>query len=98
MSSNEPIYPGDRFRIDAEIKDADGALVDPDTHSIVLKDPGGTQSGAAMTSPTRNGLGDFSQNVDVPSDGVDGIWMVEWTALYAGAGQKTGKVSIQVYA
>ena len=98
LGSTEPLYPGDRVRIDAEIKDEDGNLTNPNTHSIVLKDPDGVQSGSAMTNPTQNGIGDFSQKIDIPSDAEAGIWTVEWTAGFTGAGQKTGKISLQIYA
>jgi len=73
-------YLGENYTVKATITDKGGALFDPDSHSIVLKDPRKVQRSTA-TNPTRLSLGIFEKTFAIPASGPDGVWTIEWRAI-----------------
>jgi len=93
MSENMSMYlvipKGTTFRIEASIYnfptfgELTGALADPDSNSIQLYTPAGVASGTALITPTKAATGQYTQNIDIPSDGAAGTWEVKWTAVFS---------------
>lgn len=74
-------YRGDSITIRNTIKDENGNLMDPDSHSIKIFDPTGTQSGSEITNPTQESLGVFRITFDIPLNAAFGSWNVQWRAV-----------------
>lgn len=87
---------GDRVWVIALIYDKDNNLFDPDSHTIKLIDPNGVTK-VSSSNPTKNTTGNFTIALDVPSDGISGVWEVTWTIIVTGQGQKTERFPIQIY-
>jgi hypothetical protein len=51
-----PFDIGDKIRLTAEFRDDAGALADPVTVTLMIKDPAGT---VTTPTPTRSGLGEY---------------------------------------
>lgn len=78
------VIRGDTIRIQNTIRDfpapgeAQGDLIDVESHAIKLLKPDGTQQGSDYTSPTHHSTGIYYQDITVPADGAAGEWSVEW--------------------
>lgn len=84
---------GDTHLVTNLIKDwKTGDPFDPDGHVIRLLKPDNTQQGDDMTSPTKNGVGDYEQEVTVPADAVLGWWIIDWQIVI---GTKVGTKRIR---
>jgi hypothetical protein len=71
--------------------------MDPDSQAIRLLKPDETQEGVDMTSPTKNAVGDYHQDVDIPALAVEGEWKVEWEITVA-AKLSTERIPFRVVA
>jgi hypothetical protein len=89
------IYTGDTVRLKATIKDYDGVLIDPDTHSIKVYNPSDVQVGSEITTPTSDGVGMYHADYDIPTMGPDGIWKCIWRTIKGGAA-RTGVMTFEV--
>ncbi len=69
----------DTIRIQAVLRDFDGNLFDPDTNTVVVYDPMGTNMGTK--SVTRVGAGTYYADYSIPSGGTAGVWTCDWKAL-----------------
>ena len=74
------IIGGNSFRVDAIITDYDGTPWDPTTQSIQLYTPAGVASGAALTAPTKVGIGSYTQEITLPAT-PSGRWKVRWSCV-----------------
>ena len=90
-----PIYPGDRTKITATIRDNQGNKVDPSSHEIKVYDPDGTQQGGTFTNPEKDAPGEYHLDYDVPDNGKPGTWKAVWKATI-GTGDKKETIAFDV--
>mgnify|MGYP000055858391 FL=1 len=81
------VYRGETVRIKATIKDFSGNLFDPDSQEIKIYDPSNTLK-ETNTSPTKESVGVYYIDYNIPSDSNTGVWYVEWKVVKS---DKTGK-------
>ena len=89
------IYVGDlgvRFKV--TIKDEDADALDPDSQSVKLYDPSGTERDSE-TSPTQSAAGVYYVEVDISTSGTKGNWKLVWTVT---VGTKMKQGVLEFYA
>ena len=69
----------DTVRVQAIIKDFDGALYDPDENIVVVYDPVGTNMGSLTAAAA--GSGTYTADYIIPGAGTAGMWKISWKAL-----------------
>ncbi len=69
----------DTIRVQAVIKDFDSVLIDPDSNTVIVYDPVGTNMGTIPAS--KAGTGTYTADYAIPADGTAGVWRLSWKAL-----------------
>ena len=70
---------GETYICSSEVRDAAGALVDPTTITCTVNKPDSTQ--AATGSMTKDSVGKYHYDYNLPSDTAAGIWKAKVVAV-----------------
>jgi uncharacterized protein YfaS (alpha-2-macroglobulin family) len=76
MSSLEKYYQGETFRQKVQVTDVDSVDINPNTIVITIEDSTGTKKITA-TAMTKDDVGLYHYDYDIPSDGALGEWTTE---------------------
>lgn len=70
-------------RIDIEIPDFSGGFIDPSAQTLDIYDPNGAKKKTYSQGDAdyvRDSQGKYHCNYPVPSNGVKGLWLMDWNA------------------
>jgi len=70
---------GDGVTLEAEFRDENGNLFDPDSQEVKVYDPNGALQASPV--PVKQSLGIWRIVFTLPEDAVTGIWGVSWKAV-----------------
>lgn len=71
------LYPGDTTTVRAVVKNRAGQNIDAESHAIRILDPDGVEI-EAFSNATRDGVGEYHVDFQIPEDGKAGTWKAVW--------------------